>query len=160
MSKDEIWELQGNLSGAVDALNTKIDALTLRISKLEEIVFRRKEIEDFRAQKSTQVQDVTISMFKLYDENLTFSARVDSISPEKTGKTKEDKEWRNISIALSDHTGKIRLTLWNDDVDTYKFLQAGDTIKVKNAYVTEYKDKLQLRIGKSGSIEVPEEHIL
>ena len=46
---------------------------------------------------------------------------------------------------------KIKLTLWNDDIDRIK---AGDKVKLTNGYVSEWQGELQLTTGRFGKIEV------
>lgn len=52
---------------------------------------------------------------------------------------------------LEDQTGQIVLVLWEGEIDKVK---EGDTVKIKNGYVTEWNGSLQLNIGKFGSMEV------
>lgn len=65
---------------------------------------------------------------------------------EKFGKT-----GRVCNAVLQDDTGKISLTLWNDDVDK---INAGDTVKITNGWASEYQGELQLSTGKFGALEV------
>ncbi len=51
---------------------------------------------------------------------------------------------------LTDESGSIKLTLWNDDVIRFK---EGDKIKIINGYVGEFQGEKQLTSGKFGSIE-------
>lgn len=64
-----------------------------------------------------------------------------------------DRFGRQLRVAdavLEDDSGKIKLTLWNDDIDNYK---AGDKIKITNGYVGEFQGEKQLTSGKFGKIE-------
>lgn len=54
-------------------------------------------------------------------------------------------------FVVEDSSGQTTLVLWEDDIDNVK---EGQTIKIKNAYVTEWNGSLQLNKGKFGSIEV------
>ena len=63
---------------------------------------------------------------------------------------------RNVCDAtLEDETGRIRLSLWEEQIDT---VNTGDRISA--AYVTEFRNELQLSIPRSGKIEITEENIL
>lgn len=42
---------------------------------------------------------------------------------------------------IKDKTGKITLTLWNDQIHLFK---KGDKIKIDKGYITEFQGKLQL----------------
>lgn len=61
------------------------------------------------------------------------------------------KEGRVANAIGSDATGKIKITLWNEQVDQ---INAGDTIKITNGYVGEWQGELQLSTGKFGTLEV------
>ena len=52
---------------------------------------------------------------------------------------------------LKDESGKIVLTLWNEQV---KQVMVGDHIKIENGYAKSYKNILQLSTGKYGKITV------
>lgn len=50
---------------------------------------------------------------------------------------------------FEDPSGKISLTLWDDEVDEVK---EGDIVIVKNGYVKEFNDVLQLSSGRDGEL--------
>jgi len=64
--------------------------------------------------------------------------------------TKYGKQLTVANAILSDDSGSITLTLWNDDVTRFK---EGDKIKVLNGWVGEFQGEKQLTSGKYGSIE-------
>lgn len=49
-----------------------------------------------------------------------------------------------------DETGKIKITLWNDDIEK---VNANTKVKITNGYVKEWKGELQISAGKYGKIE-------
>ncbi len=55
------------------------------------------------------------------------------------------------SVLIGDETGKVKLCLWNEQAN---FVNAGDTVQIKNASVAIYKGERQLRLGKSGTVSV------
>ena len=57
-------------------------------------------------------------------------------------------------ITLEDESGQINLSLWEEKIDEVKI---GDTIKLEGGYVTEFREKTQLNLPKSGKLEVVEE---
>lgn len=80
---------------------------------------------------------------------------------ELVAKVVEKGESRNIATAnfsgkvcdakLQDDSGAIKFTLWNDQVEQ---VGIGDTVKVTNGYVSEYRGEIQLSTGKFGKLEV------
>jgi len=58
----------------------------------------------------------------------------------------------NVSnILLADKTGSIRLSLWDKQIDS---VAVGDTVNVENASAHMFRGRLQLRLGKSGKMNV------
>ena len=66
---------------------------------------------------------------------------------------KYGKDLELCNATISDDSGEIALTLWNDDADKVK---QGDKVKITNGYVSEFNGKLQLTSGKFGKLEVVE----
>ena len=52
---------------------------------------------------------------------------------------------------LKDDTGKITLTLWNEQVSQ---VMVGDKVKIENGYAKSYRNVLQLSTGKYGKMTV------
>jgi len=63
------------------------------------------------------------------------------------------KQGRVCKASLKDGSGEIKLTLWNEDVDSVK---VGDKIHLQNGWCSEYQGEKQLSSGKFGKIEVVE----
>lgn len=62
--------------------------------------------------------------------NITFIGKVTDVSPIREF-NKDGRSGRVKNLTVEDETGKIRVTLWNDEIDKYNFL-LGDTVKVDN----------------------------
>jgi replication factor A1 len=54
-------------------------------------------------------------------------------------------------VKLEDDTGTINLSLWEQQID---LANVGDIVSIKGAYVTEYRNEMQLNIPRTGTIEV------
>jgi replication factor A1 len=52
-----------------------------------------------------------------------------------------------------DDTGKIKITLWNEEIDK---VNVEAKVKITNGYVKEWNGELQLSAGKYGSLEIVE----
>ena len=61
------------------------------------------------------------------------------------------KKGKVCNALVQDETGKVTLTLWNEDVDK---VEVGDKVHVENGWCSEYKGEKQLSAGKFGKIEV------
>ncbi len=55
------------------------------------------------------------------------------------------------NILLTDETGNIRLSLWNNRIDD---VAVGDTLKIENAKVAMFQGELQLRISRGGTMNI------
>jgi replication factor A1 len=65
--------------------------------------------------------------------------------------TKFGKVGRVCNAVVKDDSGKVKLTLWNDDVDK---VNVGDKVKLSSGYVNEYQGEMQLTTGRAGKLEV------
>ena len=64
---------------------------------------------------------------------------------------KYGKDLRVCNAVVSDDSGDISFSLWNDDIDK---INIGDKVKVTNGYVSEFNGQKQLTSGKFGKMEV------
>ncbi len=60
---------------------------------------------------------------------------------------------RVANFTIEDDSGTITLTLWNDDIDR---VDIGDRVRIENGYVTSFRGKLQLNVGRYGRLIVQE----
>lgn len=82
--------------------------------------------------------------------NVEIIAKVIEVSEprefQKFGKT------GNVANAvIEDSTGKVKLTLWNEQIEMVK---PGYKVKITNGYVNEYQGDMQLTTGKFGKLEI------
>lgn len=63
----------------------------------------------------------------------------------------KNETYQVANVIISDDTGKIKLTLWNDDIAK---VNENDTVKIENGYVTSFRGEIQLNIGKYGKLTV------
>jgi replication factor A1 len=54
-------------------------------------------------------------------------------------------------VILEDNTGRIKLSLWEDMIDK---VTVGDVVSISGAYVTVFRNELQLNIAREGKLEV------
>lgn len=65
----------------------------------------------------------------------------------------KDVVHRVATAIVSDDTGKIKLTLWNEQIDQ---VNENDNIKVENGYITTFRGEMQLNVGRYGKLTVNE----
>lgn len=92
-----------------------------------------------------KIADVKVGM-----SAITIQAKVVEISETREVQTKYGP--RAVADAiLEDDTGQISLSLWEKQIAS---VSVGDTVEVGGAYVTQFRDKVQLSIPKNGKLEV------
>ncbi|MDO8553593.1 MAG: OB-fold nucleic acid binding domain-containing protein [Candidatus Micrarchaeota archaeon] len=91
-----------------------------------------------------------ISELKAKMGGVNIEAAVDDVEEPKT-MNKYGRELRLANATISDDSGSIQLSLWNDQIDQVK---KGGKIKIENGYVNEWQGKIQLTLGKFGKMEV------
>ncbi len=52
---------------------------------------------------------------------------------------------------IADETGSIRISLWNQQINT---ISEGDVINIENGKVARFRGERQLRIGRHGNLTV------
>ncbi len=75
---------------------------------------------------------------------------------EKTGAREvlsryKDVVYRVANATISDGTGNIKLTLWNDQIEQ---VNVDDNVKIENGYVTSYRGEIQLNVGRYGKLSI------
>ncbi|UCH31977.1 MAG: DNA-binding protein [Candidatus Bathyarchaeota archaeon] len=63
----------------------------------------------------------------------------------------KNETYRVANAIISDGTGQIKLTLWNDDIEK---VNVDDTVKVENGYVSSFRGEIQLTAGRQGKLSV------
>jgi replication factor A1 len=82
--------------------------------------------------------------------NVSVEGKITEISDTRDVQTKYGR--RTVADAtLEDETGSISLSLWEEQIDS---VSVGDKVSISGAFVTQFRDKLQLSIPRSGKIEV------
>lgn len=63
----------------------------------------------------------------------------------------KNEKYRVATAVIADETGKIKLTLWNEQIEQ---VNEDDKVTVENGYVTSFRGEIQLNIGKYGTLTV------
>jgi replication factor A1 len=91
-----------------------------------------------------------ISEIQRGSNNVSLTAKVIDVSEKREVNTRFGKR-KVADVLLEDETGQISLTLWEDKIDS---VRVGDTVTIEGAFVTTFKDKMQINIPKMGKLEV------
>lgn len=63
----------------------------------------------------------------------------------------KNEKYRVATAVIADETGKIKLTLWNEQIEQ---VNEDDKVTVENGYVTSFRGEIQLNIGRYGTLTV------
>ena len=101
-----------------------------------------------RENKKLKVNELTPT-----SRRFDITVKVLSLSEERSVKSSKDGKTHRVAEALvGDETGTVLMTLWDDDIDEVSSYE-GETITLKNGYVTVFRGSLRLNKGRYGSIE-------
>jgi replication factor A1 len=85
-------------------------------------------------------------------KNVNVEAKVvEKSEPREVMSRFKDETYKVATAMISDGSGTIKLTLWNDQINQ---VNVNDKVKVEKGYVTSFKGEIQLNIGKYGILTV------
>jgi replication factor A1 len=85
-------------------------------------------------------------------KNVNIEAEVvEKSEPREVMSRFKDETYKVATAMISDGTGTIKLTLWNDQINQ---VNVNDKVKVEKGYVTSFKGEIQLNIGRYGILTV------
>lgn len=85
--------------------------------------------------------------------------KVLNVGEERNVMSKRDSmEHRVADVLVGDETGTVIFSAWDSDIERMKDL-VGETVTLKNGYVSLFRGSLRLSLGRYGSIEPANENI-
>ncbi|MBI4019122.1 MAG: DUF2240 family protein [Candidatus Aenigmarchaeota archaeon] len=91
-------------------------------------------------------------------KNVDVVGKITKIFPVKEFKT-DKAEGKVVNIIIADHTGSVRLSLWNEELQVLEQTKIGDVIHFKGFSREGYDGYAELRIGKYGLLQRSSEKI-
>ena len=76
---------------------------------------------------------------------------IDKTGPREVMSRYKDVVHRVANATVSDDSGSIKLTLWNEQIDQ---VNVNDKIRIENGYVTSFRGEIQLNVGRYGKLSV------
>lgn len=86
--------------------------------------------------------------------NISIRARILSLQPPQQVRSKTGKSLRVAEALLADKSGKIALTLWQNQI--YK-VKVNQVIDIKDGYASQYQGITKLTLGRNGTMELVED---
>ena len=85
-------------------------------------------------------------------KRINMMAKVDEKSETREVTSRFKDQTLKVATALiSDETGTIKLTLWNEQINQ---VNVNDTVKIQHGYITSFRSEIQLNIGRYGTLTV------
>jgi len=92
-----------------------------------------------------------ISELKPGMRRVDVEARVLSLSEAREVTTRAGEQSRVATADVTDDSGTVKLTLWNEQIDQVK---VNSSVKIENGYVTSFRGETQLNVGRYGKLTV------
>ncbi|HIJ14962.1 MAG TPA: replication protein A [Methanosphaera sp.] len=126
-------------------------AIVLNPEMDEELKEKLSQIDDFEITKIKDVLDVDLDEGREVD----VIGRILAMNDIREFQRVDGTDGQVRSIDLADETGVVRTSLWDDKADINQGL--GDAIKIENARTRLGQGTMELSVGKSSRITVPDE---
>jgi len=81
--------------------------------------------------------------------SVKIKVRVSEISEPKHVITGKGVEHEILEVEVEDETGAITLVLWDEKIIP---LKVGDILQIENGFVTSFKGKWRINVGKYGEV--------
>jgi len=92
-----------------------------------------------------------VSELKPGMKQVELQGRIADIGEVRDVMTKFGEPGRVATATLEDDSGTIKLSLWNETIDT---VAVNDNVKIENGYVTAFRGEPQLNVGRYGKLTV------
>ncbi|MFH1473524.1 MAG: hypothetical protein ABIE55_01385 [Candidatus Aenigmatarchaeota archaeon] len=96
---------------------------------------------------------VTINELKTGMNNIELKATVAEMSEPREVMTKFGTVTKLVEATLEDGSGSIKLTLWGKQSEG---IEKGKEVEVANGFTKQFREELQLGLGKGGSVKAVE----
>jgi replication factor A1 len=83
--------------------------------------------------------------------NVNIKAKIAELKEPREVMTKFGSATNLVEATLEDDSGTIKLTLWGNQSEG---LEEGSEVEITKGFTKEFRDELQLGIGRGGSVKV------
>jgi replication factor A1 len=81
----------------------------------------------------------------------SIKGKIAQVSEAREVNTKFGTQIMLTEAVLEDDTGSIKLVLWGDQANN---IEEGSEVEITGAFTKEFRDEMQMSIGKKGAIKV------
>ena len=130
---------------------------------LEVSVGRGGKIDKIALNEDIQVRidPYQINEIKAGMGNVYLIAKLLDISDIRTFQRKDGSTGKVRNVTLGDATGKIKVTLWDENADTFNDIKSGDNIEITGGYAKEnsFSNQVEINLGNNCSIRTSSKKI-
>jgi len=139
------WLAQAEIpNDSVEMLKNPPDRFSPYISFLQQ----REDSNKLDAKGETSIRDLRLGL-----KNVCFTAVVVKKSEARAVTSRDGVPLLVCSLTLSDDTGEIPLSIWNNQIGT---IFEGDRVEVRDARVRSFRGQIQLSLRRTGKLTVLE----
>ena len=84
-------------------------------------------------------------------KRVDITAKLLELSEPREVTTRTGEQSRVVTAVVTDESGTVKLTLWNEQIDQVK---VNDSVTIENGYVTSFRGETQLNVGRYGKLTV------
>lgn len=155
-----------------DRMATSIDEGQLDVGDVVRVAGRPKEgyngleisVDKAELEEDAEVDVQLLDTHRVEDlalgqSDVNLEGRVLDTDSPRTFDRDDGTEGAVSNLALGDETGRVRVTLWDEQADRVTELSAGQSVEVVDGYVRERDGDIELHVGSRGAIEEVDEDI-
>jgi len=86
-------------------------------------------------------------------EGLDLDLELVNLSEPREVETYTGVKHRLLEGVVRDASGSISLTVWNERIADFDGVKPGDSLRLKGTFVTSYKGRLSVNVGRGSSVE-------
>ncbi|MFW6003064.1 MAG: single-stranded DNA binding protein [Halanaeroarchaeum sp.] len=109
---------------------------------------------DVAIQDEYQVDDLSLGI-----SDVTLVAEVLGTEPVRTFDRDDGSEGRVANLLIGDETGRIRVTLWDEQAELAEEFAVHDVVEIVDGYVRERDGSLELHVGEHGDLKQTDEDV-
>jgi ssDNA-binding replication factor A large subunit len=86
-------------------------------------------------------------------ENLTLDVELTSVEEPRDVETYTGTKHTLVEGTVKDVSGSVGLTVWNEKISELGGVKPGERLRLVDVFVTSYKRKLSVNVGRDSSVE-------
>jgi replication factor A1 len=112
------------------------------------------ETIDVNIADSYAIEDLTLGL-----SDITVRGVVLDTDSVRTFDRDDGTEGKVANIVMGDETGRVRVTLWDDQAETVESISPDTTVEVIDGYVRERDGSIELHVGNRGTVQECEDSV-